>query len=177
LDKPGKQIVLNKIFLILRVNNLEHYLIQIVSFERPPEGHKLKQDTAEHPHVTLAVVALAQAHFRREIVRSSQTCICKQRRRFKHFRNSEVSYFSLAILRNQHVLGLQIAVENVFVVYVLEAQNKLRKPGKNLFIAKCRLVLSFAFNVGLEVALLTIVHYDAKPVSVDVRVVVFDDEL
>jgi len=68
-------------------------------------------------------------------------------------------------------------VKNVFVVYVLEAQGKLRKPGKDLLIAKRRWLLSFTFNVGLKVALLTEVHYDAEPLAVDIRVMIFDNKL
>jgi hypothetical protein len=50
----------------------------------------------------------------------------------KRFRDSKVSELDLPIAGKEYVLGLDVPVDDLTVMYMLYSQGKLDEPGQNL---------------------------------------------
>mmetsp|Transcript_13869 Transcript_13869/g.32193 ORF Transcript_13869/g.32193 Transcript_13869/m.32193 type:complete len:232 (-) Transcript_13869:2199-2894(-) len=88
---------------------------------RKPDSHLVHQHT-QRPHIDTSVVALAQQHLRRHILRGPAQSESPSR---YNLRTTEITHLEVAISINQQVLGLQVSVDNVQISEILEARDHI----------------------------------------------------
>ena len=147
----------------LRVNSFHDSLIEtfhVLGREGRVEGHQLVEDAAERPDIRLVVVGFVLPDLGTRIVRRASLRL--QNARLGNLRNIEISQLDHALFRQKHVCALYISMDDLFVVKGLQAQYHLVENGPDVvFLRKLRSLFGI-INLGLQVAVIAILHNDAE---------------
>ena len=84
------------------------------------QSYHLIEDTPETPDVRLLIVALLLTYLWGEIVGSAYGCLGAVISVLQHSSNTEVTYLNLIGLCHEDVLRLQIAMEDLPIMYVFD---------------------------------------------------------
>jgi len=167
------QHVGQQVFQVLRVvrwylgiiasENFEHQALHAVSVEGMAQCHHLIQNAAERPDVRLLVVRFFLADLWREVVRCANGSLCTVVSVLQHSRNSEVADLYRPVLVHENVLGLQVTMQDLTVVYVLDGQSHLHEPVEDLVLTVAHFAIFLFFrNQGVQVTTVGVVHDDAQ---------------
>ena len=138
-------------------------------------SHLVEQDT-HGPDIALGVVRSALQHLRcYAIVRANQS-LGLVSSSFQNFRNAEVTQLHHKVLRQENVLVLDIAMQNIVFVDVLHAETNLGKIVEDLVLGE-RLIPRLALiDQLIKAALLGILHHNVPLILlVSVGATVRDD--
>ena len=104
---------------VAAVNDLQDERRQAVAVEGVLEGHHFVKQAAQRPDVALLVVRLVFAQLGRHVVRRANHGLGKVALGGEHLGNAKVAQLGQALRRQKHVLGLDVAVQDVAVMNVL----------------------------------------------------------
>jgi len=144
----------------LATNDVHRERVHIEPFEGRPKRAHLVQHDADAPDVRLEGVRPALNDLWRQVVRRADHRFRLVYRMAEHARDAEVADLDDALLRQKHILALQIAVQNFAVVHVLHAEADLREPVEELALGEVAPALVLD-SLG-QVAAVRVVHHDAE---------------
>lgn len=101
---------------------VDHHRVVVVERVNASD-HLVGQDT-ESPPVHRLAVTLVEEHLGGKVLRSAAESVSP---RFAVLSETEVSELQIAVLVNENVLGLQIAIDDLHRVQVLKHQGHLRR--------------------------------------------------
>ena len=147
--------------------------VAVAAVEGRQARQHLVEQRAEAPPVDSAPVARAVQHLRREVLgRAAERVRAAVDGVDVLLREPEVGQAHVALVVQQHVFGLEVAVDDVHLVQVLEREHDLRDVE-----AAARLVeLALAAQVEEELAARAVVEHEVELVGRLERVVEPDDE-
>mmetsp|Transcript_27864 Transcript_27864/g.66198 ORF Transcript_27864/g.66198 Transcript_27864/m.66198 type:complete len:241 (-) Transcript_27864:369-1091(-) len=145
---------------VLPTDDLVDQELQAARFKRMLEGGHLVEKAAERPYVTLLVILLALADLWREVVRRPDRGGCKVVRVVEHLGDAKVAELQDPSLGDEHVLGLEVPVQDLPVVHMLQPKEELHCPVQDLLLWEKRAFPPLQRLV--EVAFRAVVHDDAK---------------
>ena len=117
-----QKVILEIRFLILDIL-VELFTVFIV--ERRQTNQHFIDNSTERPPVSRLAVALPLKDFRTQVFCGAAQTICVLSSLNVFFAEAEICESNVAVRANQHVLWLQISVENILVVEMLERQQNV----------------------------------------------------
>ena len=119
--------------------------------ERLFQGAKFVQDHTKSPDVRLGSVWLTLTGLWRHVVGCSDDCHGHLSGRLKHLTDAKVADFDGFTPREEHVLRLDVSVDNLATVDVLEGHADLNEPVEYLLLRETIVLLLLALYMVCKV--------------------------
>ena len=133
------------------------------------QSAQLVEDTSQRPDITLVVVGFFFAKLGRKVVGCTDYSVRKVGCLVEHLSHAQVAYLNLILLRQKHVDGLDVSVEDLVAVQVVHAQAHFNKELPDL--ALTQLPPHLPLEVNPQISVLAILHYDIDLGPIGERVV------
>jgi len=132
----------------------------MLCLERDMKRSQLEEDATKSPHVAGIGIQLLGAYLRAEIIWCTYSLLYNGRFTIEPLRNAEVTNPQIILLRQEEVLRLDIAVDNVALVQMLQTESSLRHPTKNLRLIEQLSRSAVVSDPLREVTTFRIIHHD-----------------
>mmetsp|Transcript_19835 Transcript_19835/g.50420 ORF Transcript_19835/g.50420 Transcript_19835/m.50420 type:complete len:233 (-) Transcript_19835:56-754(-) len=137
---------------------------EVGGVEGHAEGAELEEDDAQGPDVRGPGVGSLLAHLRRQVVRRTDRRLRHPLSALQHLGDAEISDFQGLVPGEEHVLGLQVPVEDALVVDVLEGDQGLGRPLQDLGFTQPLPRPARALHDPEQIPPLRILHHDVQHV-------------
>ena len=155
----GRRCRINRVWIVLQ--DLDDHRSRRVAFKRFFSRQHLVQHDASRENIRPAVDRFAAAHlFRRHVRRAAQDVALACERRRLELRDAEVEQLDLAILEDEHVVRLDVAMDDSLFVRVTQTVAELRHHIELVVDGQRRL----GVHPGAERRPLEELHHDVRNV-------------